>query len=97
MGKQISLSRLIIPHDDRLRLGLRVKQSAAGKAEIAVEINGPLPKMETEILLPTAGPQPTQVMDGQGRKLPTVNAAEDLLNVIGVRIPIRNSVALRFE
>jgi hypothetical protein len=97
MGKEISLNRLIIPHDDHLRLGLRVRQTAAGKAEIAVEINGPLPKMEMEILLPKIGTTLTKVMDGQGRKLPTVNEAEDLLNVIGVRIPIRNSLGLRFE
>ena len=55
------------------------------------------PLAALEVLLPKDGTQLTQVMDGQGRKLPTVNEAEDLFNVIGVRIPIRKSVTLRFE
>jgi hypothetical protein len=97
MGREIALGRLIIPYDGRLLLSLRVKQQAAGKAEIAVEMSGPLPKMEMEILLPSDGTQPTQVADGQGRKFPTVNEAEGLLNVMGVRMPIQNSVTLRFE
>jgi hypothetical protein len=50
-----------------------------------------------EILLPRDGAQLTQVIEGDGRKFPTVNEAEGLKNVIGVRMPIRKSVTLRFE
>lgn len=50
--KEISLNNLILPHHNPLQLGLRVKQTAASKCQIAVEISGLLPKMEMEILLP---------------------------------------------
>jgi hypothetical protein len=97
IGKEISLSRLIIPTGNDTRLSLRVKQTALGKAEIAVEIRGALPKVEMEVLLPKDGTRLTQVTDGEGRKLPIVKEAEALPNVIGVRMPARDSVALRFE
>jgi hypothetical protein len=97
VGQEISLGRLIIPTGDDTRLSLRVKQTAVGKAEIAVEISGVLPKVEMEVLLPTEERRFTQVTDEAGRKLPIVKEAEALPNVVGVRMPIRSSVALRFE
>lgn len=96
MGKDLSLSQLIIPGQEA-RLSLRVKQTAPGQGVIDVAFSGAVPEGEMEILLPGNETKSTKVTDGGGRRLPVVKNPEGLTNVIGVRIPMRSSVSVRFD
>ena len=96
-SKELSLRQLIIPTGGDTRLNLRVKQTAIGKAQVDIGIDGDLPDGNMEILLPSSGNRPVVVTDERGRKLPIVRNPGDLVNVAGIRTPIRSSVRLQFE
>ncbi len=96
-GQEVSLRELIIPHNDNLRIGVRLKQTAPGKAEIEVQATGQLPQLELHILLPHEGSSAPRAVDGHGRKIPVMNAFADLVNACGVRVPLSASTLIRFE
>lgn len=97
MNKEIWLKNLVLPTDDKTRLGVTVRQTAPGRAQITVEISGPLPAGEIEVLLPKNQEKAARVTDGEGRELPLIEDPQDLTNMAGVRVPIRPSVTLHFQ
>ncbi len=97
MGKEISISNLIIPTKSKCRLDLKLTQTAPGLANMAIAIHGKLPEGTVEVLLPRPERQEMIVRDREGKKLPVVREAKGLTNVAGVRLAMRRSVDLRFE
>jgi len=93
-GKEIAIEGLILPTGGDTRLSLKIMQSAVGKATITVEITGELPEGDLEILLPICNDVGVvDVTDHKGRRV----EFEGLKNVIGNRVKIAKSTAVKFE
>jgi hypothetical protein len=96
-GQDLSLSTLILPTGSGTRLALEIRHEKAGETRVAINISGPLPEGNLEILIPQEGRKLREVVDEQQHRLPLVWEAEGLTNVAGVRIPMRASSRLVFR
>ncbi len=95
-NQKISINNLIIPAEHDVRLHLTIDQTSMEQVTIDIKISGSLPKVDLEVFLPTYHEKKVQVQNRQGELIPVVKEVKDLLNVVGVRLPIQRSVNLQF-
>ncbi len=62
-GKPLALSNLFLPPKGVGKLSLKVRQEKPGRAVIAIDIAGPLPDGQLEVMLPQTNGQTGQVLD----------------------------------
>jgi len=96
-GRQISISELILPPEGKRRLSLTVHRNKQGSTQLTINIRGPLPEGSLEVFLPEYMVNTGKITDESGQSLAVIRDLEDLVNVLGVRLPMTKSLTLRFD
>lgn len=95
VGKQLSITDLILPTGGDTRLSLAVEQTAQGEGCIAVEIAGYLPEGELDVFVPEAESGMLRMLDEDGDPLPPIEGRVELENVNGVRLALKPKTVVR--
>jgi len=97
MGQEISLSNLILPCGVDTKLDLSIKQQGEFEAVMDIRVSGSLPEGDMEVFLPVSDLSRIRVTTGKREELPIVREVEGLRNIAGIRIPVSETVSLRFS
>ena len=94
LGKPIVLEGLVIPTQPACRLRVEVTRRAEGRARVATRVEGPLPRLQLEVLM--AG-KPARVRDAEGRDVPLGGPFPDIAGAAGVRAALAREHVFEFE
>jgi len=94
LGKPIVLEGLVIPTQPACRLRVEVTRRAEGRARVATRVEGPLPRLQLEVLM--AG-KPARVRDAEGRDVPLAGPFPDIAGAAGVRAGLAREHVFEFE
>lgn len=96
-GQDLSLGALMLPTGSDSRLTVELRREKTGETTVAIRVDGPLPEGNLEVLLPQNERKLREVVDDQKHPLPLIRESEGLINVAGVRVPMRSSLRLVFR
>lgn len=97
LGQEIEIKNLMIPSQNPLRLDLKILQEKGGRATVSVKLKGELSQEMLEICLPVNNREKITIKDINGKTLQPASGINDLKDVVGIRLKMKNIIKVVFE
>jgi len=98
LNQEIEINNLKIPSQNNLWLSLKVMQKGEEKAIISIKLNGKFPPQEMlEIFLPVHDGKQIAIKDEKGERYQPEMQLNGMVNVVGIRIKMKNNIEVVFE